>query len=244
MRIHFLGTGGYHPNERRHTACVMLPETGVLLDAGTGCFRVAQRIQTDELQVFLSHSHLDHIVGLTYFLVPLALGQIKTIALHGTPPTLDAIKRHLFSDPLFPVLPAFEFMPLADRVVLPERGVLSHCPLNHPGGSQGFRIDWPDRSLAYITDTICDGTYLDFVQDVDVLIHECYFPDSQAEWADRTGHSFTSAVAHLARDAGVGRLFLVHVDPRRTDDDPIGMETARGIFPETELAEDQMIVEF
>ncbi|MSR59473.1 MAG: metal-dependent hydrolase [Planctomycetaceae bacterium] len=244
MRIHFLGTGGYHPNERRHTACVMLPEAAVVLDAGTGAFRVAEHVETDELHVFMSHSHLDHIVGLTYFLVPMALGQIKRVFLYGTQSTLDAIRQHLFSDPLFPVLPAFEFVPLADRVTLPDGGVLSHCPLNHPGGSKGFRIDWPDRSLAYITDTICDGTYLDFVHGADVLIHECYFPDSQAQWADKTGHSFTTAVAHLACDAGVGRLFLVHVDPQRPDDDPIGIETARGIFPATDLAEDRMIVEF
>jgi len=98
--------------------------------------------------------------------------------------------------------------------------------------------------VAFITDTIADGSYLDFIHGVDVLIHECYFPDSEAEWADKTGHSFTTAVAHLAQDAGVGRLYLVHVDPKRLEDDPIGIETARGIFPETILAEDRMTVEF
>lgn len=244
MRIQFLGTGGYHPNERRQTACVMLPEIGVVLDAGTGAFRVAERIETDELQLFLSHAHLDHIVGLTYFLVPLTLGRVKRTVVHAVPQVLDAIRTHLFSQPLFPVLPAFEFVPLAERVSLPGQGVLTHCRLNHPGGSLGFRIDWPDRSLAYITDTIADGSYRDFIHGVDVLIHECYFPDDMAEWADKTGHSFTSAVAHLANDAGVGRLLIVHVDPQRPDDDPIGMETARGIFPASELAEDRLEIEF
>jgi ribonuclease Z len=244
MRIQFLGTGGYHPNERRQTACVMLPEVGVVLDAGTGAFRIAERIETDELELFLSHAHLDHIVGLTYFIVPLALGRVKRIAVHGAPQVLDAVRTHLFSQPLFPVLPAFEFVPLGGRVPLPQQGVLTHCRLNHPGGSLGFRLDWPDRSLAYITDTIADGSYRDFIHGVDVLIHECYFPDENAEWADKTGHSFTSAVAHLANDAGVGRLYLVHVDPQRAEDDPIGMDRARGIFPATELAEDRMEIEF
>ena len=26
MRLQLLGTGGYHPNERRHTACLLVPE--------------------------------------------------------------------------------------------------------------------------------------------------------------------------------------------------------------------------
>ena len=65
-----------------------------------------------------------------------------------------------------------------------------------------------------------------------------------AEWAANTGHSFTTQVAHLARDAGAGRLYLVHVDPRRADDDPIGIDRARDIFPETYLAHDRHTTDF
>ena len=57
MKLIFLGTGGYHPNERRQTACLLMPEIGVVLDAGTGFFRVQPRLQTRELDVFLTHAH-------------------------------------------------------------------------------------------------------------------------------------------------------------------------------------------
>jgi ribonuclease BN (tRNA processing enzyme) len=50
-------------------------------------------------------------------------------------------------------------------------------------------------------------------------------------------------VAQLARDAGVGRLYLTHIDPRHPEDDPIGLETARRIFPATHLAEDLLEIE-
>src|SRR5262245_3942948 len=123
MRIHFLGTGGYHPNERRHTACVMLPEVGVVFDAGTGFFRVAERLQTDELDVFLSHAHVDHSVGLTNLLVPLATGRLKRVAVHSAPVYLDAVRTHLFSQPLFPVLPAIDFVPLTERVAVGGGGL-------------------------------------------------------------------------------------------------------------------------
>jgi ribonuclease Z len=75
-------------------------------------------------------------------------------------------------------------------------------------------------------------------------VHECNFPDSKRDWAERTGHSHTTQVAVLARHARVGRLVLVHVDPKLTQPDPIGLETARSIFPETVLAEDLMEVDF
>ena len=244
MRVYFLGTGGYHPNERRHTAGVMLPEIGVIFDAGTGFFRVAERLETDEVQIFLSHAHIDHVVGLTYFLVPLLNGPVKRARVHGTPNTLKAVREHLFAEFIFPVRAPFEFEELTPEVAVPRHGIVRHVPLKHPGGSTGYRLDFPDRSLAYITDTNADGSYDDFVRGVDVLIHECYFPDDMANWPERTGHSRTSAVATLAKNAGVGRLLLVHIDPRRPDDDPVGIDAARAIFPNTTLAEDRMEIEF
>lgn len=243
MQIELLGTGGYHPNERRHTACILLPEVGVMFDAGTSVFRVPARIQTSELSIFLSHAHLDHIAGLT-FLLPLILdGRLSRCRVHATAETLHAVQTHLFAEALFPVEPEFEYVVLADEVEIPQRGVLRHCPLKHPGACRGFRIDWPDRSLAYITDTVADGSYCEFVRGVDLLIHECYFPDAQSAFAVQTGHSHTTPVAELARDAGVGRMVLVHIDPLNDSDDPVELAKARAIFPDTELAVDGMILE-
>lgn len=244
MRVEFLGTGGYFPNERRHTTCVMLPELGIVFDAGTAFFRVPARAQTPEIHIFLSHAHLDHIAGLTFILPALAAGNLKKAHLYGTEKSLAAIRDHLFADAVFPVMPAYELHALTPRVGVPGHGVLTHVPLDHPGGSTGYRIDWPDRSLAFITDTRTDGTYTEFIRGVNLLIHECYFPDGLAYWVERTGHSHTTAVAELAREAGVGRLLLMHVDPRRADDDPVGIETARAIFPRTVLAEDLTAVDF
>ena len=108
----------------------------------------------------------------------------------------------------------------------------------------GYRLDWPDRSLAYITDTTAPGDYTDFIRNVDVLIHECYFPDSMEDWATLTGHSCSSAVAQVAADAAVCQLYLVHADPQHPEDDPVGLDTIRVIFPNTFLAEDLQEIEF
>ena len=44
--------------------------------------------------------------------------------------------------------------------------------------------------------------------------------------------------------AGVKRLVLVHLNPLSTADDPIGIDVARAIFPNTILGEDRMELEF
>ena len=244
MQLVFLGTGGFHPNERRHTASIMLPEVGVLFDAGTSFFRMPQYLKTRDLQVFLSHGHLDHICGLTFPVVPLFTEELDSIRVYGDQRTLTAVEKHLFAEEVFPVgISGMTFTELADEVEVPGDGKLTSCTLEHPGGARGFRIDWPDHSLAYITDTIAPGDYIEFIRGVDLLIHECYFPDEMSDWAIKTGHSHTTPVAQLARDAEVGRLALVHIDPQRTDDDPIDLEKARSIFGETFIAEDKMMIE-
>ncbi len=244
MRVSFLGTGGYHPSERRHTACILLPEIGVVLDAGTGMFRVLERSATRDLSVFLTHAHLDHVVGLPYLLVPMLLGQLGRVCLSGAPEHLEAVRTHLFAEALFPVMPAFEIVPVDNCPPLAGGGLVKHCRLQHPGGVVGFRFDWPGKSLAYVTDTFADGSYTDFLKGVDLLIHECNFPDEAAEWAKKTGHSHASAVARVARDAQVKRLMLTHLDPRRAEDDPVGLDAMRSIFPATEIADDLMEIEF
>jgi ribonuclease BN (tRNA processing enzyme) len=246
MKLVLLGTTGYHPNERRHTPAMVLPEVGIVLDAGTAMFRLRSYVATDWLDIFLTHAHLDHVVGLTFLLGALADRKMQRITIHGEPAKLAAVRQHLYAELLFPVPPQEEFRPLAPEVPLVQGGRLTHFPLVHPGGTVGYRLDWPGRSLAYVTDTTADpaAPYVDLIRGVDVLVHECNFPDSQREFALVTGHSHTSAVAHVARQAGVGRLVLVHLDPESNERDPIGLDVARAIFPRTDLGEDLMEIEF
>jgi len=246
MRLHLLGTAGYHPNEFRDTPCLMLPECGVVLDAGTGMHRLRDLVQTRTLDVFLTHAHLDHVVGLTYLTGLLYDRPLDRISVHGEAEKLRALDEHLFSAFLFPVRPPFTWNPLAGPVALPDGGVVRSFPLRHPGGAVGYRIDWPGRSLAYVTDATAgpDASYLDEIRGVDLLVHECFFPDGWEQRAALTGHSCLTPVAQVARQARVGQLVLVHINPLAHDPDPFGIDKARKIFPETLLGQDGMVVEF
>jgi ribonuclease BN (tRNA processing enzyme) len=246
MKLVLLGTTGYHPNDHRHTACMMLPESGVVLDAGTAMFRVRDYLVTRTLDIFLTHSHLDHIIGLSFLFDVLHERQVDRVAIHGQAEKIAAIQRHLFAPDLFPAQVPAEFRELATEVELPEGGVVTHFPLEHPGGALGYRLDWPERSLAYVTDTTAtaDANYLEHIHGVDVLVHECYFTDEHSDWAVKTGHSCATPVLELARAADVGRLILVHINPLVTDDRLYDIDRMRSVFPATDIGTDRMTIEF
>jgi len=246
MKLLLLGTNGYHPNDRRHTACMMLPELGVVFDAGSAMFRVREHLVTDTLDIFITHAHLDHVVGLTYMFDVLHGHEMKRVTVHGEQAKLDTINRHLFSELMFPVAPPFQTKTLEQKFALPEGGVLTHFPLKHPGGSIGFRIDWPDRSMAYVTDTVAAATadYVEKIRGVDLLLHECYFGDDMPDQAELTGHSCLTPVAEVAAAAEVGRLVLVHINPLLTSDEELDLAAARKIFPNVEIGVDRMELEF
>lgn len=241
MRLKLLGTGGYHPNEVRHTPCLLLPEQGIAFDAGTAAFRLPEQFKHKELHLFLTHPHWDHIMGLTYLLVPMILGQLDKVVVYANRHTEQAIRTHLFAEPTFAHMPDFEFRQLEDY----SSGIWVHnCLVNwqplpsHPGGSVAYRVEAEGKSFAYITDTFVDRSYHDFVAGVGTLLHECYFNDEMQDWAQKTGHSYLSQVVDLACDVCPGQLLLTHMDPRIALQDPYDLSSAREKFAETSFAHD------
>lgn len=246
MKLVLLGTGGYYPSQRRHTACLTLPEIGLVLDAGSGMFRVRNYLATEHLAIFLSHVHLDHVVGLTYLLDVVPADVLGRSTVYAEAEKLAAVREHLFAESLFPVAPPFRLQPLDDKHALSDGGTLTHFPLKHPGGVRGFRLDWPDRSMAYVTDTTAaaDADYVQKIRGVDLLVHEAYFADDHGDLPAITGHSRLADVVEVASAAEVGRLVLVHIHPRLEHDDDLDLSAARRVFKNTQIGVDRMEVDF
>jgi ribonuclease Z len=230
MKLHCLGTAGYHPSATRQTSCYFIPEANLMLDAGSGLFRIEKLLDQEEISVLLSHSHLDHVIGLTFFLDYIAITPLRKIHVYGERKKLEAIQQHLFNELLFPIVPPIEWHALEDCGPDFELNG-ARCrwfPLVHPGGSVGYRIDWPALSLAYITDTTAtpNSPYWSEIQGVDWLIHECNFSDEWVDLAIKTGHSWTSAVLENVAKAGIPRLIISHINPLADESDPLGMADA------------------
>lgn len=252
MKAIFLGTSGYHPSAARHTAGVLVPEASLLLDAGSGTFRLPEQFPADpgdgrELDLVLSHAHLDHIIGLTFFIVWLQENRFATVRLHARDEVHEAIERHLFSELIFPVRLPFErrSVDAGDTIELAGGHRLSLWQQPHRGITLGMRLDAPDgRSLAYCTDvTARPGEDIDPIRGVGALIHECHFSDAEAEYAEPTGHTHLTAAATRAAESEAGQTWLTHINPYYDPADPLDLASVADICDRLVVAEDLMAIE-
>lgn len=256
MQLHCLGTVGYHPNDDRHTSCYYLPESGILLDGGTGSFRLAPLIETDTLDVLLSHAHLDHTFGLTFLLDVLFEAQklrgrpIEQFRIWGQSDKIAAIQGHLFHELIFPAKLNARWIAIDDQPEFNIGNVKVTWRLqDHPGVSVAYRLDWPDQGkrLVYATDTTGDTSdeHAQWSAGADMLMHECYFRDDAQEWAIKTGHSWTSRVVEVAGKSKPKKLLLTHINPIEKSDDPVDIESIRArVDGEVILATDGLKLEF
>lgn len=105
MMVRVLGCSGSIAARCYTTA--FLVDQDVLLDAGSG----VGELRLDELaridHVFISHSHLDHVLALplmadSVIRLRMSSGPLKPIRVHALPATLQALRDHVFNGVLWP----------------------------------------------------------------------------------------------------------------------------------------------
>lgn len=95
------------------------------------------------------------------------------------------------------------------------------------------------RKIVYSGDTRPSKKIIRLAKGADVLIHDCTLDSSHSGLASEFGHSTAAEAARVAKEAGVGTLFLVHLSPRYDRSEVLEKE-ARAVFEGSRVAEDLM----
>jgi phosphoribosyl 1,2-cyclic phosphodiesterase len=219
-----------------HTPCVEIRcgERLFIVDAGTGLAALGSELGTSapkEVDILLSHLHLDHIGGLPFF-KPALLSKdrvIRTYCGHLEGESAMASLERLFAPPLFPIrlgqLPArFEHhgFRAGETLTFDDGASVETHLLNHPGGATGFRFRHGGRSVCYISDIEHsdhwpDPALVKFVRDADLVIYDGMFSDNEYPGCRGWGHSTWEKGVELARDANVKALAIFHHYPGHDD---------------------------
>lgn len=99
----------------------------------------------------------------------------------------------------------------------------------------------PGQSFAFVMDTAPCANAVELARDVDLMVAESTYLDSEADLAADYGHLTAAQAASIAVQAGARRLVLGHFSSRYTDSAAFATE-AGAIHPDVVVAEDLTVV--
>lgn len=245
MRVRFWGVRGSiacpGPSTIRYggnTPCIEVRcgEHVLVFDAGTGLRPLGLELIKDKgirhVDIFITHCHLDHVVGLPFFAPLFRKGyRVRVWAGNLLPAnSIERVMRMLMSSPLFPIQieifkAAIEFHDFRSGDVLrPHENVVLHtAPLDHPDGSNGYRLEYGGRTFALVSDTEgfpgkCDNYLLSLADHADLAVYDATYTEDEIVSRGGWGHSTWLRGIRLAEKANVKHLCLFHHDPSHDDD--------------------------
>ena len=147
-------------------------------------------------QIFISHSHLDHICTLPFFTKNIFGHTDVPVEIHALPETLDALRRHLFNDELWPdfsVIPSPDNPIIRFSEIVPGQAYeveglrVTPIPVNHLVPCVGYLVEDAKSAFIFSSDTAeTDLVYevANRTANLKLFITEASFPNEQGWLAE------------------------------------------------------------
>lgn len=227
--------------------CVTYGDEKYIFDAGSGIRELGAEIMRGKrrkLHLFITHTHWDHIQGFPFFTPAYVPGFEITIwgaELFGK--DLKSVFRGQLDRDYFPVqmedmTSTLEFRHLPANPIKLGNAELCWEYSQHPGATVGYKINVGGVKIGWVPDNEFLQGYtgdpraitrdhplvtpyrkmIQFLSDVDVLIHEAQYTAEEYPTKIGWGHSNVANACILMKFAGVKRWIITHHDPAHDDD--------------------------
>lgn len=226
-----------------NTTCLQLhipsSEELVILDSGTGIRKLGEKFskQNEELsgRVFITHPHRDHIQGFPFFRPLYSGGNHFTVHMpkQGQESCRDIFSQH-HSEIFFPVSldmmnAQLKFIDQPSQKISYDGYEVEFLKANHSTNTAIYKFHLEGKQLVFAPDNeLVPANYdrdkehmqriSEFFGDVDVLVHDAQYDSESYSSKHGWGHSPWQQVIQMAREAGIGKLFLTHHDPGSNDE--------------------------
>lgn len=232
-----------------NTSCFCLSYGGekFIFDAGSGIRELGAELMQDpcrRIQLFITHTHWDHIQGFPFFTPAYVPGYEITVwgaELFGK--DLKSVFKGQLDRDYFPVQMEdmnsnLEFRHLPAPPIEVGAGVkVSWEYSQHPGATVGYKVEAGGLKIGWVPDNEFLQGYtgdpreitrdhplitpyrkmIQFLSDVDILIHEAQYTAEEYPKKVGWGHSSVTNACILMKFAGVKRWIVTHHDPVHDD---------------------------
>lgn len=224
MELRILGCSGGIGAHRRTTSFLL--DGKVLIDAGSGVSDLTLDEMAHIRHIFLTHSHLDHILS-----IPLLVDSVfdrleQPLVIHGQPHTLKALREHIFN---WVIWPDFTTLPNEDLpvVVLQEMRPgervtvddmhFNMLRVNHIVPTVAYAVEYPSGIFAFSGDTTTNDTLwegLNALPRLDHLIIEAAFSNTERAMCELAKHYCPGLLADdLKKLNHQPHVYLTHAKP-------------------------------
>lgn len=239
MKLRILGCSGGIGGDRRTTS--FLVDEDILIDCGTGVGNLSVEEMRKLRHVFLTHTHLDHIATLP-LLVDTLYSDLhgRPLIIHALDESMEIIKEHIFNWQIWPDFfelpdknrPSIEFQAMSAGEILEIEGrTIEMIPVNHSVPGVGYRVQNGSGSFAFSGDTTTNDTLWEVLNrhdDLDLLVIECAFSNSERQLSDLARHYCPETlIADMAKLKHKPRVYITHLKPG--EEDKIFQEITEGL---------------
>ncbi|MDO5691415.1 MAG: 3',5'-cyclic-nucleotide phosphodiesterase [Pseudomonadota bacterium] len=233
MKVRVLGCSGAIARNCRTTA--FLIDQDVLVDAGTGVGDLTREEMLRIGDVFLTHSHLDHIACLPLMADTIAAARVgQPLRVHALPQTIAALRQHVFNDLIWP---DFSRLPSAESPLITfhpiEVGTVRHVqgraievlPAEHAVPAVGYAVRGPQTGApwwVFSGDTHGNPAFWHRVNQLQVhsLVIETAFSNAERELARLARHLSPAVLADELDHIDHGQrypIYISHTKPAETE---------------------------
>lgn len=207
--------------------------------------------------VWLTHSHLDHIVDLAYILDTHYDIRTKTLKIYGLQETIDSVRNNFFNDAIWP---DFSRIPLGNgsgmtmsyHIIEPNKpyqlsqeDTIEAFLTDHTVKSCGYIVQQHNAKLLITADTLSLDTAIERIENEQIrsLVVECSFPNRKETLAITSKH-LTPKLLFQGLQPLEGRglqLYINHLKPAHEDEIRAEIEEMKGRWNVTILHDGDVI---
>jgi len=216
MKVQFVGVGEAFDEKIPNNSQFLEWDGGrILIDCGYSVPPSVWRLHPDPNYVdavYLSHRHADHYFGLPSYIVRLAEDgrkrDLNVICSDGMKEVILEMTDYAY----FKILPKMPFEVVFHEVTPDEpfhfqNARMEFAPSSHPVKNLSIAVIADDRKYAYSGDGNFTEHTRRLYKDCALLVHEAY-----SLYEEIHGHAAITAVIEMAREAGVRKLALTHLN--------------------------------
>lgn len=250
MKLTVLGTGTAIPQKDRSSPCylISIDQNNYLFDMGPLAVHRLEELNINLMSIatiFISHYHLDHILGLLHLLFIFKHPEYKQMKakgrIVGSSESISKIRKIIQAcgDMIETESYSLEILDPSRKYQLSTDYYLLTAPISHNYSSLAYMIFKDEKKvLVYTGDSDYDQSVIDAAYGTQFLLMECSFPDEKKV----PNHLIPSQCAQIAFRSRAIMTFLTHFYPE-AQSDLIEQQCAQSFVTDYKLLKDGQIID-